>query len=226
MTGTLDLSAIELKDPDVYLHGVPHESFRLLREHDPVHWHPETAPDPGFWAITKHADVKRVSHEWETFSSELGATFIPLTGLALPFARALDPARSARASRWRSSAAVGLGLLMGELLHELAEQPIQPAHELARIGDRAGFREAGLVVDQQREVGRSEIALRQFDAGLGSNQQQGFHSLIIGYFAYVKQRLNHVGRRRAIMCVENADQSLQVSVCENRRLRDDESLAA
>ena len=33
MTDTLDLSAIELKDPDVYLHGVPHESFQLLREH-------------------------------------------------------------------------------------------------------------------------------------------------------------------------------------------------
>ena len=74
MTGTLDLSAIELKDPDVYLHGVPHESFRLLREHDPVHWHPETAPDPGFWAITKHADVVAISKDPERFSS--GERFI------------------------------------------------------------------------------------------------------------------------------------------------------
>ena len=69
MTGMLDLSAIELKDPDVYLHGVPHESFRLLREHDPVHWHPETAPDPGFWAITKHADVVAISKDAQRFSS-------------------------------------------------------------------------------------------------------------------------------------------------------------
>ena len=66
---TVDLSAIELKDPDVYVDGVPHASFRLLREHDPVHWHPETAPDPGFWAITKHADVVAISKDPERFSS-------------------------------------------------------------------------------------------------------------------------------------------------------------
>jgi cholest-4-en-3-one 26-monooxygenase len=65
---TVDLSAIELKDPDVYLDGVPWESFRLLREHDPVHWHPE--PDgPGFWAITKHADVVAISKDPKRFSS-------------------------------------------------------------------------------------------------------------------------------------------------------------
>ena len=60
---------IELKDPDVYVDGVPHASFRLLREHDPVHWHPETAPDPGFWAITKHADVVAISKDPVRFSS-------------------------------------------------------------------------------------------------------------------------------------------------------------
>jgi cholest-4-en-3-one 26-monooxygenase len=54
----------------------PHDQFDLLRREDPVHWHPE--PDgPGFWAITKHADVRTISHDWETYSSELGATFIP-----------------------------------------------------------------------------------------------------------------------------------------------------
>lgn len=56
--------------------GAPHDQFDRLRREAPVCWHPE--PDGrGFWAVTKHADVKRVSHEWETFSSELGATFIP-----------------------------------------------------------------------------------------------------------------------------------------------------
>lgn len=65
---TIDLSTIELKDPDVYLHGVPHESFRLLREHDPVHWH-EESDGPGFWAITKHADVVAISKDAARFSS-------------------------------------------------------------------------------------------------------------------------------------------------------------
>jgi cholest-4-en-3-one 26-monooxygenase len=55
---------------------VPHDQFDRLRREAPVHWHPE--PDGrGFWAVTKHADVRAVSHDWRTFSSELGATFIP-----------------------------------------------------------------------------------------------------------------------------------------------------
>jgi len=56
--------------------GVPHDQFDRLRREAPVHWHPEPG-DSGFWAITKHADVRHVSHEWQTFSSEVGATFIP-----------------------------------------------------------------------------------------------------------------------------------------------------
>jgi cholest-4-en-3-one 26-monooxygenase len=54
---------------------VPHEAFDALRTADPVHWHPE--PDgPGFWAVTRHADVVAVSRDTETYSSELGCTFI------------------------------------------------------------------------------------------------------------------------------------------------------
>jgi len=41
-----------------------------------VYWHPEPN-DTGFWALTKHDDVKRCSHDWRTFSSERGGTFIP-----------------------------------------------------------------------------------------------------------------------------------------------------
>ncbi|HKH24266.1 MAG TPA: cytochrome P450, partial [Acidimicrobiales bacterium] len=56
--------------------GVPHDQFDRLRREAPVHRHPE--PDgPGFWAVTKHADVRAVSHDPVTFSSELGGTFIP-----------------------------------------------------------------------------------------------------------------------------------------------------
>ena len=56
--------------------GVPHDQFDRLRAEAPVYWHPE-ADDTGFWALTKHADVKAVSHDSATFSSELGGTFIP-----------------------------------------------------------------------------------------------------------------------------------------------------
>jgi cholest-4-en-3-one 26-monooxygenase len=56
--------------------GAPHDQFDRLRAEDPVHWHPEPA-DTGFWAITKHADVRAISQDPATFSSEVGGTFIP-----------------------------------------------------------------------------------------------------------------------------------------------------
>jgi cholest-4-en-3-one 26-monooxygenase len=60
---------------DTWEREVPHAMFDHLRQHDPVHWHDE--PDgPGFWAVTRHADVVHASRDPEVFSSELGGTFI------------------------------------------------------------------------------------------------------------------------------------------------------
>lgn len=68
------LDEIDLLE-DAWAQGVPHEAFDLLRRESPVHWHPE--PDgPGFWAVTRHADVVRASRDTATFSSELGSTFV------------------------------------------------------------------------------------------------------------------------------------------------------
>ncbi len=59
---------IDLVAPRSYEGDQPHEQFDWLREHDPVHWHPET-DGSGFWAVTRHADVRRVSRDTDTFSS-------------------------------------------------------------------------------------------------------------------------------------------------------------
>jgi cholest-4-en-3-one 26-monooxygenase len=40
-----------------------------------VYWH-EHPDAEGFWAITKHADVKAISHDVATFSTEVGSAFI------------------------------------------------------------------------------------------------------------------------------------------------------
>ena len=76
MTMTDGLAGIDLL-AGTWGRGVPHDQFDRLRREAPVYWHEETDGGPGFWAITKHADVKQLSHDWRTFSSELGATFIP-----------------------------------------------------------------------------------------------------------------------------------------------------
>jgi linalool 8-monooxygenase len=62
------LKPIDLKDPDLYLAGTPHDTFAWLRANDPVYWNAET-DGAGFWAVTRHADVVAVSADPLTFSS-------------------------------------------------------------------------------------------------------------------------------------------------------------
>ena len=57
MTDTLSLADVDLSNHDHFVEAVPHGFFALLRREDPVHFNAE--PDgPGFWAITRHADIK------------------------------------------------------------------------------------------------------------------------------------------------------------------------
>lgn len=72
----MDLEDIDILDPALYAAGIPHERFDRLRREAPVFWHKEPG-GPGFWAITKHADVMAVSRDTATFSSVLRGTQIP-----------------------------------------------------------------------------------------------------------------------------------------------------
>jgi cholest-4-en-3-one 26-monooxygenase len=63
---------INLIDQDTYQRdGAPHEQFTWLREHAPVYWHEHGGEPgwPGFWAVTRHADIGHISRHAETFSS-------------------------------------------------------------------------------------------------------------------------------------------------------------
>jgi cytochrome P450 len=63
-------SEVDLADLDRFLDGVtPWRMFDTLRRHDPVHWQPEPAPNHGFWAVTRHADIVRVDRDPQTFTS-------------------------------------------------------------------------------------------------------------------------------------------------------------
>jgi cytochrome P450 len=72
---------LDVFDPAVFARGVPHEALRTLRDTDPVSWQAEPAvlgweAGPGFWAVTRHADVRHVLRTPEVYSSWLGATQI------------------------------------------------------------------------------------------------------------------------------------------------------
>ena len=56
-----------LHHPATYAHGFPYDVFRELRDHDPVSHHDHPAWPRGYWAVTRHADVQRVSRDWNGF---------------------------------------------------------------------------------------------------------------------------------------------------------------
>jgi cholest-4-en-3-one 26-monooxygenase len=69
------LPGIDLLDMDRFVRGEHHEMFRRLRAEDPVYWHDEPK-GPGFWAVTKHADLVAVNRDATLFSSEVGGISI------------------------------------------------------------------------------------------------------------------------------------------------------
>ena len=71
----MELSEIDIVNPDNWVSGVPHEAFRILREKAPMHWQ-DFPGGQGFWAITKHADVAAVSKDPTTFSSYRGSALL------------------------------------------------------------------------------------------------------------------------------------------------------
>jgi cholest-4-en-3-one 26-monooxygenase len=67
------LPGVSLFDPDLYLHGPPHEVFSGLRAQAPISWQ-RFAPDSdaGYWAVTRYEDCLAVSKNPELFSSARG----------------------------------------------------------------------------------------------------------------------------------------------------------
>jgi len=66
------IEGLKLNDLETFTHGQPYDAFARLRESAPICWHPESDDLPGFWVVTRHADVMRVNGDPETFSSQRG----------------------------------------------------------------------------------------------------------------------------------------------------------
>ncbi|QWF85403.1 cytochrome P450 [Amycolatopsis sp. CA-230715] len=72
-----------ITDPDTYVRGVPYDELARLRHASPV------ARVDDFWAVLRHADVRRVLRDPAVFSSQLGGTQIrdPATDGDLAYVR-------------------------------------------------------------------------------------------------------------------------------------------
>jgi len=89
------LDQINLADTNLYTKGDSHLVWQTLRAECPVFWQ-KRANGQGFWAVTRHADARRVLAEHKTFSSQSGTAIAmldspdPAAGLMM---QATDPPR-------------------------------------------------------------------------------------------------------------------------------------
>ena len=59
---TMPLDEFDVSNPALYQEDVWQPYFRRLRREAPVFWHDlHSEKAPGFWAITKHADVRALT---------------------------------------------------------------------------------------------------------------------------------------------------------------------
>jgi cholest-4-en-3-one 26-monooxygenase len=74
-TTNSDLEHVLVSERELWLEGPPHELFRQLRAECPVHWTARIGEYPnekGYWSVTRADDIRAVSLDWQTYSSELG----------------------------------------------------------------------------------------------------------------------------------------------------------
>jgi cholest-4-en-3-one 26-monooxygenase len=87
-----DVESVDVTEPDLWLHGPPHQLFRQMRSECPIHWTRkfELLPDEaGFWSVTTADDVHTVSRDWRTYSSERGGVLAAAAGFPIELARAM-----------------------------------------------------------------------------------------------------------------------------------------
>ena len=67
-------SDVNLTDLDLFTNGQPFDQFKKMREKAPVYLHDPflNDPEPGFWSLTRHEDILKVSSDPKTFSSQAG----------------------------------------------------------------------------------------------------------------------------------------------------------
>ena len=90
-------------EEELWAEGPPYEFLKRLQRECPVHWTEEMKDfpeEPGFWSLVKADDLRTVSRDWETFSSEIGGIVAATNGLPLELMQgmfiAMDPPKHDR----------------------------------------------------------------------------------------------------------------------------------
>lgn len=73
-----DISTINLTDPRTYEVNDLSEYWRQLRTTRPLYWHPPVGDAPGFWVVSRYADVMALYKDNKKLTSEKGNVLVTL----------------------------------------------------------------------------------------------------------------------------------------------------
>ncbi|HET9875623.1 MAG TPA: cytochrome P450, partial [Mycobacterium sp.] len=141
----LDISAPEFWDNDFRTRD---DTFAALRAEDGLTWHhpiPAVFPhqETGYWAATRHADIKYVSHHEGLFCSSLGVSVDPMPAeiqRTMTFFLAMDPPEHTRYRRLISSAFTPRQVRRTEdQIRANAREVVDGLLEALRRGDQIDF---------------------------------------------------------------------------------------
>lgn len=62
----------DLSSHDAFSNGVPHATFKRMRDEDPMAWNDSSDGSQGFWSITRHADILEYNKQFDLLSSARG----------------------------------------------------------------------------------------------------------------------------------------------------------
>ncbi len=140
----MQLSDIDIYNPDNYVAAVPHDQFKRLRDEAPVYWH-EHPDGGGYWVISRYEDVRAVSRDHATFSAQRGFVMVDeLPPEILPMAQGqllgMDPPnhgpiRRAVIERFTSK----MLAQMEPMVREIARDSLLSARELSKEQGECNF---------------------------------------------------------------------------------------
>lgn len=228
------LDEIDLANVALYTDADAHLAWRTLRAKCPVFWQGRRAGE-GFWAVTRHADVRRVLADYEAFTSERG-TAIDMLDSADPAAglmmQATDPPRH-RQYRARLGKPFSMRAVPAytESIRSLVTHALAPARDgevwdAAEAFSRLPMSVAGLLmelpdddIEPLRRLAFASLAPEDVAYGSGSGKATALHAhyKIIAYFR------DRIAERRREPSADLISHLLAIEI-DGRALTDEELL--
>jgi cytochrome P450 len=224
---------IDLLDPALFANGHPAHAYAHLRAQSAPYWNAEK-DGPGFWAVTRYADVWAVDHDHQTYSSEPTIMIAdPLEGQGGTIGDAkmmlmMDPPEhTAFRKLIRGEFAQDSAVLRTERLVELARQIVNGVIERGEcdfVHDIAGEMPSyviaelmGLPLDDGRELYKLTEIIHSAPESLPPNAGRDAVMKMFGYGMQV------IAEKRARPADDLATKLLQAEV-DGRKLTDPEFL--